>query len=88
MQLNSIRREEYGIIDFADPDHIHPTDGAYGLELLIGDYKIEAKRWRFLNVDCKFQANSPPSDDSTNKLKENIVRLIFIVDMLIALCSI
>ena len=26
------------------------------------------------NIDCKFQANSPPSDDSTNKLKEKIVR--------------
>ncbi|KAM3130725.1 hypothetical protein pb186bvf_017139 [Paramecium bursaria] len=63
----------YGIIDFGDPDHIHPTDGVYGVELLIGDYKIEAKRWRFLNVECKFQANTLPSDDSTYKLKEKIV---------------
>ncbi|CAD8134352.1 unnamed protein product [Paramecium pentaurelia] len=72
-EYDTKRNIYYGIIDFGDPDHITPLNAIYQVELLLADSNVIPKRWSFLKIDTKFQAQTTFQNDSYYKLPQEIV---------------
>ncbi|CAD8158856.1 unnamed protein product [Paramecium octaurelia] len=72
-EYDTKRKIFYGIIDFGDPDHVTPLNAIYQVELLLADSNVVPKRWSFLKIDTKFQAQTTFQNDGYYKLPQEIV---------------
>ncbi|CAD8143398.1 unnamed protein product [Paramecium pentaurelia] len=72
-EYDTKRKIYYGIIDFGDPDHVTPLNAIYQVELLLADSNVLPKRWSFLKIDTKFQAQTTFQNDNYYKLPQEIV---------------
>ncbi|CAD8046326.1 unnamed protein product [Paramecium primaurelia] len=72
-EYDTKRKIYYGIIDFGDPDHVTPLNAIYQVELLLADSNVVPKRWSFLKIDTKFQAQTTFQNDNYYKLPQEIV---------------